>query len=270
MRVALLGTGKMGAAIAQRLAGAGFDLVLWNRTLERARSLGVGRVEADPAQAAAGAEVVLSILTDARAVREVYAGLEPAEGQVFVEMSTAGPDVLEELAERFAHLVAAPIAGSVPAIEQGTAVVLAGGEESDVEKAKPVLAAFGQPTYVGSRREAATLKLLNNSMLAAVSLAAAELLVAAEHAGLQREAAFGVLQRMVPYLQARRRSYVERQHAPAIFFLRDMVKDLDLGLGVFHAGGASTPVLALAREIYASAAPQHGEEELSAVIERFP
>src|SRR5207237_7136532 len=134
---------------------------------------------------------------------------------------------------------------SVPAIEQGTATILAGGEESDVEKAKPVLASFGQPTYVGSKREAAILKLLNNSMLAAVSLAAAELLVAAEHAGVGREAAFAVLQRTVPYLQARRRSYVERQHAPAMFFLRDMVKDVDLGLAAFHAGGASTPLLAL-------------------------
>ena len=260
----------MGASIASRLAAAGFDLVLWNRTQERARGLGVGRVEGDPAKAVAGAEAVLSILTDARAVREVYSQLEPADGQVFVEMSTAGPEILEELAERFEHLVAAPIVGSVPAIEQGTALILAGGEEPDVEKAKPVLAAFGQPSHVGTRREAATLKLLNNAMLAAVSLAAAELLVAAEHAGLQRQAAFGLLQRTVPYLEARRRSYVDRQHSPARFFLRDIVKDLDLGLGVFHAGGASTPLLALAREIYASALPAHGEEELSAVIERFP
>ncbi len=270
MRVALLGTGKMGAPIASRLAAAGFDLVLWNRTLEKARGLGVGHVEESPKQAAAGAEIVLSILTDARAVLEVYHGLEPGSDQVFVEMSTAGPEVLDELAERFPHLVAAPIVGSVPAVEQGTAFILMGGAEPDVEKAKPVLAAFGEPTHVGTRRDAATLKLLNNSMLAAVSVAAAELLVAAEHAGLPREAAFGLLQRAVPYLQMRRRSFVERQHSPAMFFLRDMVKDVDLALHTFHSGGASTPVLALARELYASAVPGHGEQELSAVIERFP
>ena len=165
MRVALLGTGKMGAPIARRLAAAGHELALWNRTLEKARSLGVGRVEESPAAAAAGAEVVLSILTDARAVRDVYARLEPDTDQAFVEMSTAGPDVLDELVERFAHLVAAPIVGSVPAIEQGKALILTGGEASDVERVKPVLAAFGEPQHVGSRREAAGLKLLNNAML---------------------------------------------------------------------------------------------------------
>jgi 3-hydroxyisobutyrate dehydrogenase-like beta-hydroxyacid dehydrogenase len=260
----------MGAAIARRLAEAGFDLVLWNRTLETARGLGVGHVQRSPEQAAAGAEVVLTILTDARAVLEVYRGLEPTADQVFVEMSTAGPEVLDELAQRFTHLVAAPILGSVPAIEQAKALILAGGDASDVERVKPVLAAFGEPQFVGERRTAAGLKLLNNSMLALSSVAAAELMAGAEHVGLDREAAFGILQRTVPYLQARRPSYVERRHTPAMFFLRDMVKDLDLALQLFHSAGASTPVLALSRELYASAVPEHAEEELSAVIERYP
>jgi 3-hydroxyisobutyrate dehydrogenase-like beta-hydroxyacid dehydrogenase len=188
---------------------------------------------------------------------------------VFVEMSTAGPDVVEALAARFPHLVAAPILGSVPAIEQGTALILVGGAAADIERAQPLLQAFGQPQPAGTRRQAAALKLVNNAFLAAYSLAAAELMVAAEHAGLDREAAFTILQRSVPYLQARKSSYTERRHTPAMFFLRDMVKDVDLALGVFHAGGAATPVLALTREIYASAAPKHGEEELSAVIEAY-
>jgi 3-hydroxyisobutyrate dehydrogenase-like beta-hydroxyacid dehydrogenase len=270
MRVALLGTGKMGAPIARRLAAAGHELALWNRTLEKARSLEVGKVEESAEAAAAGAEIVLSIFTDASAVREVYGRLEPGQGQVFVEMSTAGPEVLDELGERFAHLVAAPIVGSVPAIEQGKALILAGGEASDVERAKAVLVAFGEPQYVGSRREAAGLKLLHNAMLALWSAGAAELMVAAGHAGLEREAAFSLLQRQVPYLQARKPSYVEGRHIPAMFFLRDMVKDLDLALDLFHGAGASTPGLGLARELYAAAVPEHGEAELSAVIERFP
>src|ERR1700674_735336 len=102
MQVAILGTGKMGGAMARRLASTGHDVALWNRTRRRAEALGVGTVAATPADAAANAEVVLSILTDAKAVRAAYLGedgaVRAAHGQVFVEMSTAGPDIAKELA----------------------------------------------------------------------------------------------------------------------------------------------------------------------------
>src|SRR5262245_887878 len=88
----------MGAAIARRIEGAGFQLTLWNRTLERARAVGAGSVAATPREAAGGADIVLSILFDPASVRQVYSGLQARNGQVFVEMSTAGPGVLEELA----------------------------------------------------------------------------------------------------------------------------------------------------------------------------
>src|SRR3989442_6120361 len=112
----------MGAAMARRLAAAGHDLVLWNRTPERARELGVGRVAGSVEEAVAGAEIVLSILYDAGAVLEVL-GRVRTQGQLFVEMSTAGPDAEEQLAELLeragSRLLTAPILGSVPAIEQG-------------------------------------------------------------------------------------------------------------------------------------------------------
>ena len=74
MRVAILGTGKMGGAMARRLGSAGHELTLWNRTRERAEALGVGKVAATPAEAAQDAEVVISMLTDANAVRAAYLG----------------------------------------------------------------------------------------------------------------------------------------------------------------------------------------------------
>src|SRR5260370_16704154 len=97
MRVAILGTGKMGGAMARRLASAGHDLTLWNRTRGRAEALGVGRVAASPADAAQGADVVISSLTDANAVRAAYLGADgaakAAKRQVCVELSTAGPAI---------------------------------------------------------------------------------------------------------------------------------------------------------------------------------
>ncbi len=274
VNVALLGTGKMGAAIARRVAGAGFPLRLWNRTPDRARAVGVGEVAATAREAAAGADVVLSILFDPASVEAVYAGLEPRAGQVFVEMSTAGPEVLERLAPGLqahgAELLAAPVVGSIPAVEQASALILVGGDAAAFERARPVLAAFGQPEPAGSRREAAALKLLNNAMLGVCSLAAAELMAAATRTGLDRDAAFRILCRSMPYLQARRRGYLEGSHDRPLFALAGMVKDLTLALDTGRRAGAAMPVTALSRELYAQAEPQHGREEMTAVIERYP
>jgi 3-hydroxyisobutyrate dehydrogenase len=262
----------MGAAIAHRLAAAGHEVVLWNRTPERARAVGVGRVAESVEDAIQGAEIVLSILYDAGAVADVLSRIRP-QGQLFVEMSTAGPDVEEQLAERLeaagSHLLAAPILGSVPAIQQGSAVILAGGEEGDFESARAVLEAFGQPEYVGNRREAAQLKLLTNAMLAACSVAAAELLAAGEREGLDPKAVFRLLNRIMPSLQVRARSLLERDHRDPTFELHAIVKDLDLALGVGHAAGAAMPVVAQARALYGLAVPEHGRDEMTAVIELF-
>ena len=272
MRVALLGTGKMGAAIARRLADAGFDLTLWNRTLERARAVGVGTVAVAPGEAAEGADVVLSILFGPESVREVLGGLR-TRGQVVVEMSTAGVEVLEELAPALegggSPLLAAPLLGTVSAIEQGSATILVGGEAAAFERARPVLEAFGRPEHVGSRREAAALKLLNNAMMGGCALVAVELLAAARREGLDREAAFRTLCRTMPYLQARRRGYLDRDHSQVTFQLDGLVKDLELALRAGHAAGAAMPVIAQARELYAEAAGEHGAEEMTAVTERY-
>ena len=273
MRVALLGTGKMGAAIAARLQGAGHPPVLWNRTLERARALGIGEVRRSAAEAAHGSEVVLSILYGPDSVREVYASLEPERGQVFVEMSTAGGDVLEEVAPRLrdagAELLAAPILGSLPAIAAGNALVLVGGDRAAFDRAEGVLQAFSQPRHVGSRAQAAGLKLVNNAMLAACNLAAAELLATAAGAGLDQAVTFELLTRLVPYLQLRQRGFLEGIHSPAMFELSGLVKDLDLALTLGSADGAGMPFLQAARDIYAGAATEHGREEMTAVIESY-
>jgi 3-hydroxyisobutyrate dehydrogenase len=274
VNVALLGTGKMGAAIARRLAAAGHDLTIWNRTLERARAVGVGRVADTAAEAAAAADVVLSILYDAASVREVYAGLGPRRGQVYVEMSTAGTEVVDEVAALVeaggAELLVAPILGSMPAIEQGSALILAGGDADAFERVRPVLTAFGQPELAASRREAAGLKLLGNALLHVGTLAAAELMSSARRAGLDEAATFRVLCRIMPYLQARSRGYLERSHDRPLFTLSGSVKDQGLALEMGHAHGAAMPLLALSRELYAMAEPRHGHEEMTAVIETYP
>ena len=121
-RVAILGTGKMGSAIAARLAQAGFELMLWNRTKDRALALGIGRVADSPALATRDADIVISSLTGPDAVQAAYLGpsgaLGAAEGRLFIEMSTAGADLVAILAKEVANaggrLVDAPILGARP------------------------------------------------------------------------------------------------------------------------------------------------------------
>lgn len=273
MRVALLGTGKMGGAIARRVAGAGHELVLWNRTRSRAEEVGVGSVAATPEEAVRGREVVLSILFGPESVRETYGLLTPEAGQVYCEMSTAGPELPGLIAplveEHGAALLTCPILGSVPAIEDGSATLLVGGDERVAEKALPVLKTFSAPEPGGSREEAAALKLISNAMLGVTSAAAAELLNAGRRQGLDPARVFARVSGLVPYLNTRRRRYLERDHSGPMFELNGIRKDLDLALRGAHAAGAALPVTAAAGELYTLAEAEHGEDEMTAVIEVF-
>src|ERR1700736_66020 len=273
MRVAILGTGKMGSAMARRLGSAGFELTLWNRTRQRAEAVGVGKVAPTPAEAVADAEVVISILTDADAVLAAYLGangaVKGARGQVFVEMSTAGPDVPKELAPAIeragAQFVEAPVFGSIGAVESGALVIVAAGSEAAVERARPVLQTLGGVRRVGELDSAASLKLVGNSMLAGTSALAAELLAAGTAAGLNAEDVFWVLNRIAPVLNARKAGFVEHQFEPVTFALKDALKDLPLALDLFKRSGATTPLVAATEELYERAAKSAGELDMSAI-----
>jgi 3-hydroxyisobutyrate dehydrogenase-like beta-hydroxyacid dehydrogenase len=276
-RVAVLGTGRMGSAIARRLADKGVELVVWNRTRERAEEVGAGTVAGTPADAVAMVDIVITSLTGPDALRATFGGptgaLAGARGQAFVEMSTAGPDVVEELAPLVARagstLVDAPVIGAPPAVLKGAELVIAGGERADVERVRPVLELLGELRHVGPLGSGARLKLVANSMLGALVLVAAELETAGKRAGLDPGATFDLITRFVPSLAIRRAGYLEDRHQPTMFALRDLRKDLDLALGVFHRVDAHVPITALAREWIGEAAAADGDLDISAVTRRY-
>lgn len=273
MRVAILGTGKMGGAMARRLNGAGHELTLWNRTPERAKALGVGKVAATPAEAVVSAEIVISMLTDAGAVRTAYLGeggaATAAQHQVFVEMSTAGPDVAKDIVPAIeragAQFVEAPVLGSVGAVEAGTLIVLASGREAAIERARPVLEALGEVRRLGEVGSAAKLKLVANSMIAGVSALAAELLAAGTAAGLNAEDVFSVISRVAPVLNARKAGFVEHRYEPITFALRDALKDVRMALELYERVGAQAPLTGKVTELYERAAKTAGDLDMSAI-----
>ena len=273
MRVAILGTGKMGGAIARRLSESGHTLTLWNRTRSRAEALGVGVVASTPAEAARTSELVISILTDAAAVRHTYLSDEgaatAARDQVFVEMSTAGPDVVKEVQpviERAgAQFIQSPVLGSTSAMETGKGILFAAGDDAAIERARPVLEALGEVRRIRDPESAAKLKLMANTVLMGLSAIAAEVMAAAAAAGVDPEDAFWVLTRFSPPLAARRAGYLDHHYEPVTFALRDAAKDLRLATDVYRRVGASTPMTDKAKELFDRAAQTAGDLDLSAI-----
>lgn len=137
----------MGSAIAHRLLDTGHRVTVWNRTADRTAPLVAAGARASPTPAVPEAEVVITMLTDAAAVREVVAAAELRPGRVLVEMSTIGPAAVRELrVPDGVGLVDAPVLGSVAAAWSGQLTVLAGG---DVERARPVLESLGSVRHCG-------------------------------------------------------------------------------------------------------------------------
>ena len=273
MRIAILGTGKMGGAMAKRLAAAGHDIAVWNRTRSRAEALGIGTVAATASEAAAQADVVISSLTNAEAVRATYMGVNGAVAgarkQVFIEMSTAGPNVNNEIAPAIEHagadFVEAPIVGSTPAVESGTALVLAAGTQGAIERARPVLAEFGEVRAVGEIGSAAILKLIANTMLGGVNALAAELMAAGTKAGLKAEDVFFIVNRFAPGLAARKAGFVEHRYEPVLFTTRDEVKDLNQANDLYRRIGASTPLASTTRELFERTVQSAADLDMSAI-----
>jgi 3-hydroxyisobutyrate dehydrogenase-like beta-hydroxyacid dehydrogenase len=123
--------------------------------------------------------------------------------------------------------------------------------------------------HVGSLGSAARLKLVANSMLADVTLAAAELQVAGEGAGLDPDDVFWVLQRFAPALEARRAGYIEDRHTPPMFALRDLRKDLDLALALFAKSAAPTPLTSSSSDLISAAAAATPDLDISAVVRPY-
>jgi len=276
-RVAVLGTGRMGGAIARRLVASGFDVTVWDRTSEKAHALGVGRVASTPAEAIRSAEIAISSLTNAAAVREVYLGQDGAfaasGASLFVEMSTAGPESIDELSQearaRGLRLLEAPVLGSVPAVESGTLAVLVGGSRQELAQARPVLESLGEIHYVGGFGSASRLKLIANTMLGITSAAAAELLAAGTAAGLDREQVFWALVRFAPALKAREAGFMRGQHEPTMFAVHDLVKDLGLALDMYERASAAVPLTRETRALFAEAASESKDLDISAIVNAY-
>jgi 3-hydroxyisobutyrate dehydrogenase-like beta-hydroxyacid dehydrogenase len=206
MRIAFLGLGQMGAAIAGNLVKAGHDVALWNRTAAKARALSASGASyaATAREAASGRPVVLSMLSDDAALNAVLDGEDGllaglGAGALHISMSTIGVSTAEEVAARHAqrgqHFACAPVFGRPEAAAAAKLYIVAAGESEDLELAAPVFEAIGQRVFcVGSRPSAANLvKLCGNFMILASIEILGEALTLAAKGGIPKATLLDVL-----------------------------------------------------------------------------
>jgi 3-hydroxyisobutyrate dehydrogenase-like beta-hydroxyacid dehydrogenase len=273
--VAVVGTGRMGTAMARSLARGGSDLVLYNRTPERcavlADQLGA-RVVGTPAAASAAAAVTISMLADQAAVEAMWNGPDgllagARAGSVLVDMSTVPPGVIRSFAdaaiERGAGILDAPVSGSVPLAETGKLTIMVGGEAASLEKARPVFEQLAtRVVHIGPLGSGAAMKLSVNTLIFALNQGIGEALVLAERAGIDRAIAYDFFTTSAagaPYVGYKRDAFTDPESTPVGFSLALAEKDLRLILELADQVGAPMPQARANLELVRAAASRLGE-----------
>lgn len=282
-RIGFLGLGIMGSRMAANISQAGYELTAWTHTpgkAERwAKEHGATSAET-PAEVASRSDIVVSMVVDGPQVSSVLLeenGVIEAghENLLCVDMSTISPQdtrrIGAALAERGVRMLDAPVTGSSPRAEAGTLTIMAGGENNDFSRAKPLLKTMGTlVVHVGELGQGEMLKLINNSLGAANAAAVAEALVLAKAVGLDLDA----LQRVVSTgsgasAQLEMKAKAMREHDyTTLFKTAHMLKDVRLCLEEAQAAGVPFPAAGHARDMLtATAGRGHGEDDYAAVIE---
>ncbi|HEX6845198.1 MAG TPA: NAD(P)-dependent oxidoreductase [Actinomycetota bacterium] len=280
--IAVIGTGRMGAAMAGTLAGAGRDVVVWNRDRDKAARVAsaVGAtVAATAAEAASKGGVVLSSLADDVAVEAAYLGPDGVvEGigpdAVAVEASTIDPRTVERVGAAVdatgAGFLDGPVSGSVSTVEAGNLTIMVGGDPALLERVRPALEPLAaRIVHTGGRGTGAATKLAVNNLVHGLNVALSEAIVLAERAGVDRSVAYDVFAGGAggaPFVQYKREAYEHPESASVAFSLDLVAKDYDLILGLGERVGAPMAQAATALEIVRRAIDHgFGDRDLSAI-----
>jgi len=278
--VALIGAGStMGQGIGSNLAEE-FAVRAWNRTREKIGDLvdrdGVEVCES-PREAAAEADVILTMLSDGEAVLAAAEGADGAlasarPGSIWVQASTIGLEATgrcAELAEQAGVvLVDAPVLGTKKPAEEGQLVVLGSGPEGARELLQPLFDAIGKRTlWVGEAGAGSRLKVAVNSWIVSVVEGTAEMLALAEAVGIDPQTALDAIADGpldLPYMRLKAKAMLERDFTPS-FRLSLAAKDAGLALEAAEEASLELPMLAATRDRMAAVAAEHGDEDLAAV-----
>jgi 3-hydroxyisobutyrate dehydrogenase len=280
--VALLGLGTMGKGMAANLLKAGFPLTVYNRTAATTEPFAVqgARIARTPAEAAKGAQLILSMLSDDDASRAAWTGSNGAlaaakAGAVLVESSTASPAWIAELAElaktRGLEFLDAPVTGSRAQAEGGQLVFLVGGSANALTTITPALQAMSKDIiHLGPVTSGAKMKLLNNFLCGVQVASLAEGMVWLERSGLDRDKALQVLKTGAPGspLLSNISARMTSGENTVNFLLKLMSKDLAYAHAAAEQSGVELTTATNALELFErAAAAGYADRDMSAVVE---
>jgi 3-hydroxyisobutyrate dehydrogenase len=279
MKIAFLGTGIMGAPMARHLAQAGHDVTAWNRTPDKAQPLSEhgARVADDPAAAVAGAEVIVTMVTNGAAVEDVMRDAAPAaaRGAVWWQASTVGIDGTEALTaladEHGLIYVDAPVLGTRGPAEGGELVVLASGPQHALERLATLFDAVGSKTIMlGEAGNGTRFKLVMNHWVLGVTDAIAETLALAEGLDVEPRRFLDAIEGGsldIDYAHIKGPGMIEGK-LPVAFPLKHALKDAELILAAARRHELDLGLAPAVRERFAKAAQEgHADEDMGMVIE---
>lgn len=283
-RVALLGLGTMGGGMAGRLLSGGFPLAVYNRSRERAASLASAgaQVASSPAEATTGADVIISMVADDRASREVLLGDNGAlaaakRGAVLIECSTLSVGWVKELAAAAARqgcdFLDAPVTGTKPHAASGELLFMVGGDAGVLDRVRPVLAVMARDVFhLGPVGSGASMKLINNFICGVQAASFAEGFAMIRASGLDPARAISILTEGAPgsMIVKRVATRVGSTDGDVNFRLRLMAKDLGYAVSVASAEGIDLRTASSALQVFQQAiAHGHGDEDFSAITKAF-
>ena len=280
MRVALIGTGTMGAGMARSAARAGHDVVVWNRTVEKAAPLADDGIEVAETVTAAvtGADAVITMLYDADSVLEVTGELTSALGSeaVWLQSATVGLEGIARIAQAAGdtQLLDAPVLGTKKPAEDGQLVPLVSGPQALIDRVQPVLDAIGSKTVVAGSElgRASALKLACNAWVLSVVAGTAQSVALAQGLGVDPALflqAIGGGATDSPYAQLKGAAMIKGDWTPS-FGLDGGRKDLGLIDDAARTAGVPTAVLEGLSTVFDAASQQgHGADDLAAVFTAF-
>ena len=280
-KVGFIGLGIMGGPMARNLIEAGYELVLYNRTREKAEELaGDGAtVAGSPREVAEQSDIIITMLPDSPQVEEVLAGEGGVfegvrEGALVVDMSTISPVVTRELAEkageRGGSMLDAPVSGGDVGAQQGTLSIMAGGSEEDFARAKPLFEVMGKTmTHVGPVGAGQTAKACNQIIVALNIEAVSEALVLGSKAGVDPAKILDALSGGLAgsaVMEAKREKMLGHDFDPG-FRVELHHKDLGIALAAGREYGVTLPVTAILDQMLESLkAKGRGDRDHSAIL----